>query len=177
MKDILIFIPDTLEKSNIGFLEGFSKFSKNNLTFYITNDKLVNVSPKSMGYCSEYTPVKSSFDGQHDAEWIHLNNKTGTITVHGIKNEYDVRNKIHNISYDYNAFKNLDLTCFKHQNYGEHFELLAKKIQDHRVFKLESAGQTYLEIIMQTLLQLILNLPLMATDIFLKVIFDVNVML
>lgn len=125
MKSVFIFAPNTLNKNDIGFLEGFTREINDNLVFYITNDKLILTSDNTVGYCSSQTPY--NIFTREDSEWIHINNTTHEIQINNLDNyEYEAGYTI--ILYDINAFAECDITTFRLQEHGEHFDELCSTL-------------------------------------------------
>ncbi|KRT85896.1 hypothetical protein AMK59_2924 [Oryctes borbonicus] len=121
MNSVFIFVPNTLDMDNIGFLEGFAKRIDDNLIFYVTSDKLLLEAGCTVGYCSSQTPY--NMFTANDSEWLHVNNTTREFTINNINTqEYDDRFTI--ILYDIKAFSKCDITTFKLQKYGDQFNEL-----------------------------------------------------
>lgn len=138
MDTVFIFMPQTLQSTSIGFLQGFSRNRDNILAFYVTSEEVFKNNSKCLGYCSEAAPT-GQFRDTKSPEWIHLNSKTGEVTVYNLEDGVICEDKnLICITYDYEAFQRLDLVATYCQEYGELFQTLAeyfycsKRVAQHK---------------------------------------------
>lgn len=126
---VLIFIPNTLDRKNVGFLEGFAMKCDDSLAIFILNEKLlIQSSINIIGYCSHKTPKDELGKYSTDAEWVHINIDTGEIKV----NNGGVRDDNHSVTcieYDYNLFVKTETVDIFPEVYGIHLETLTRSIR------------------------------------------------
>lgn len=128
-------MPQTLECDKIGFLQGFSRNRNNILAFYVTSKEVLKKNSNCLGYCSETAPT-GQFRDTKSPEWIHLNSKTGEVTVYNLEDGIICEDKnLICITYDYEVFQRMDLVATYCQEYGEHFQILAESICSKKVVK------------------------------------------
>lgn len=121
---IFVFIPDSLEKTNVGFLNGFVVNKENQDAFYITKDKL-NMDPaKCIGYCGMSMNISKD-------NWIHINYYDGTLHVNQISCDNNEDYNLIFIVYDYYTFCKSEIVQLTCQTYGQHFGKLARALKDN----------------------------------------------
>lgn len=129
---VFVFIPDTLEKSNVGFLSGFVINKGNQSQFYITRDRLKIDPTNCIGYCGMSTNLSK-------LNWIHINYYDETLKVNEMANNEDFRLVF--VVYDYFLFRNSEIVHLSSSSYGEHFNNLCKSLKiDNEVKSISKIG-------------------------------------
>lgn len=130
---ILLFLPDSLDRQNVGFLEGFSTKCNNSLAIFIINNELLAKSSSSIiGYCSHKTPDQEVGNCLTDTEWVHINIDTDEIKINRNKSHNEKECVITCIEYDYNLFVKTETLDIFPEYYGAHFETLINAIKQRR---------------------------------------------
>ncbi|KAJ3645555.1 hypothetical protein Zmor_023200 [Zophobas morio] len=122
VKNILVFVPNSLHLNKTGYLEGVRNESDECAAYYITNDApLKEKSNNVVGYLSnDVTRVK------RDSRTLHIDNATSKITLINYSNPNVVR-----IVYDFKAFRDCDELNPEVQ-YGVHFKFLSCNVRKRR---------------------------------------------
>lgn len=128
---VLLFLPDSLDRRNVGFLEGFSNKYNDTLAIFIINEELLSQSSGNIiGYCSQRTPEQECGKHLKNAEWVHININTGEIKLNNASNKENT-SVVTCIEYDYKLFARTETLDIFPGDYGVHFETLINSIK-HR---------------------------------------------
>lgn len=131
---IFVFIPDTLEKSNVGFLSGFVINNDNQSEFYITRDRLKIDPTNCIGYCGMSTNFSK-------LNWIHINYYDETLKVNEIACTNNEDYRLVFVIYDYFLFRNSEIVHLSSISYGNHFNNLCKSLKiDNEVKSVSKIG-------------------------------------
>lgn len=128
---VFVFLPDSLQRDRIGFLEGFSGKCEDTQAFFVLKEKLNEDSVDSIGYVSEVTPENGKIL-ENKAEWVHVNIRTGEVKICG--GGTDVEYCVTCIRYDYEVFVQSDAVLLAPHKYGVYFQTLVRSIKS-RSFK------------------------------------------
>lgn len=110
-KDILVFIPNNLEKKN-GYIEGFYKDFENRRAYYITTPYVNKKCEKLIGYCGKINLCKAK------PNTLHIFDGKISFNHSGPKNEFV------KIFYDYNSFRKSNVIENTSDEYGLMFHEL-----------------------------------------------------
>lgn len=153
-KNILVLIPNSLEWKRNGAVEGFYKEYQDCLAYFITSDKIIKHSSKSIGYISvkEAKDLKSVNDGH----WLHINPSTSEITIPRLP-----YTKILKIYYELDVFSKLH----KQSNvmeFGVHFQELINYFRTKHVTSYTNGTKGLIELVVLFIIKFL--------DVILKVI-------
>ncbi|KAK9881296.1 hypothetical protein WA026_015418 [Henosepilachna vigintioctopunctata] len=139
-KNIIIFIPRSLEKRRCGLLEGFFRDHEDCQLFFITNTKIVTDSSRSIGYLSkkDVRALKSVNDGH----WVHINPMDSSVTL---------PNKPHKpilkVYYELDVFGRLSRVQSDVMDLGIHFQELITYFRNKQVTSYTNGTKGFLELI------------------------------
>ncbi|XP_056636987.1 uncharacterized protein LOC130445409 isoform X1 [Diorhabda sublineata] len=121
VKNILVFLPNSLDTTKAGYLKGRKKILDNTEVFYITSDKVSRNIYQSLGYIGsdvEFEALTEDVD-------LHINIVNGKILIkHTSENEPLTR-----IIYDYKRLRDSDILHNNTEIYGQHFKYLCRDIR------------------------------------------------
>lgn len=130
---ILVFIPDSLEKTNVGFLYGFVINIEFQSEFYIIRDKLCIDPTNCIGYCG----MSTNFSKYN---WLHMNFYDGTLKVNEISCDNNQDYNLIFIIYNYKTFKNSEIVHLESRSYGEHFNNLSRALKYDKIVNTNAAS-------------------------------------
>ncbi|KAL3272454.1 hypothetical protein HHI36_013934 [Cryptolaemus montrouzieri] len=147
-KNVIIFIPHTLEKRKAGLLEGFYKEYHDCQSFFITNNKIAKDTSKCIGYISKKDA--KDFKSLNDGHWVHINSMDSAVTLpdHPHKNvlkvyyELDIFGRLHRIEPDI-----MDL--------GVHFQELISYFKNKQVTSHTNGTKGLIELIAIIIIKLL----------------------
>lgn len=131
-KPAFILIPDSLSEGQNGYVHGFSQMGEDNLTFYITNNKLQQKANNqtTIGYLSN-NALKTSNAPLPNVRWLCINSVTNQIELKNCDKQY----KPIRIIYNYKTFQKSSVFSCNVKDNGEQFTTLYKAIQQDKVAK------------------------------------------
>lgn len=131
---ISVYVPDSLENNNVGFLPGFIQKDGSNVKFYITDDKLRDVRTGCIGYCG-LAHMESNQDRPN--YWIRVSFSDGQFQVSHILCDGVQEYKLLYVFYDYRSFKKSNVILVS-QKTKDDFYILSKTLEREKRFKHQS---------------------------------------
>lgn len=132
VKNILIFIPNSLNLNKSGYLEGFWKECEDCEAYYVTNDITIKQTGNVVGFLGSDVSKVKNFDTK--AVFIDTNSKITLLNYGAFANPNLVR-----IVYDFKAFRDCD-DLENEEVYGAHFKFLSEHLRKRR-YKNEENGR------------------------------------
>lgn len=129
-KCITVYVPDSLENNNVGFLPGFIRKDGHDVKFYINDNRLRNDSKGCIGYCG--LAQVQPFDQQQDY-WIRVSFSNGQFQVSHILCDQIQEYKLLYVFYDFKAFKQSNLTFLSLKPNNEFYYLCKSLSQKTRL--------------------------------------------
>lgn len=117
---VSVYVPDSLENNNVGFLPGFIRKDGPDVNFYITDNRLRDVRTGCIGYCG-LADMESSDD--RPTYWIRVSFSDGQFQVSHILCDGVQEYKILYVFYDFKSFKNSSLILSSQKNRDDFFYL------------------------------------------------------
>lgn len=169
---VLLFLPDTLDRQNVGLLEGFSAKYNDTLAIFIINEELLSKSSGSIiGFCSQLTPEREFGKHLPNAEWVHINIDTGEIRINNSTTHREKDCIVTCIEYNYNLFAKTETVDVFPECYGVHFEALINSIKrknEERSKKRSSKLFSLFSCLLVNFIYVYFQIVLKVTFIFLK---------
>lgn len=124
IKNILVFIPNTLKRNQTGYLKGCYRKFEDCEAFYITDEVLSNNCKQCIGY------IGKSFRNSKCREnnCLFLNNSNSNYKILINNDDYGGHSTT-DIIYDYHGFKNSEIICKECDTYGKHFKIIAEELR------------------------------------------------
>lgn len=135
---VSVYVPDSLENNNVGFLPGFIRRDGQDVNFYITDNRLRDIRTGCIGYCG-LADMESAED--RPTYWIRVSFSDGQFQVSHIICDGVQEYKILYIFYDYKSFKNSSMILSSQKNKDDFYHL-ARSLA-HGNYKHTNLRKTY----------------------------------
>ncbi|KAJ8923233.1 hypothetical protein NQ315_001789 [Exocentrus adspersus] len=122
-RNVLVFLPNTLEKNKSGYIKGCHKKFHDCEAYYITEEIVSNNYSQCIGYIG-----KTYKNSKHKTACnLFINIFSNEICIN---NDCERNYSVVSVVYDYKGFKHSDVVPRECDNYGKHFKFLAEELRN-----------------------------------------------